>query len=84
MDSNPDLETAERILNANKSLFPELESSDIVSHSVGFRPTRKGGVRLETQSHSKGRLIHNYGHGGMGYQCSWGCAHQVVKELRQK
>jgi D-amino-acid oxidase len=24
-------------------------------------------------------VVHNYGHGGFGYQCSWGCSMDVVE-----
>ncbi|KAF9057156.1 D-aspartate oxidase [Panaeolus papilionaceus] len=63
---------------------------DLLRHKVGegcgLRPARKGGVRLEVewkdgkQVHRDGRIpvIHNYGHGGYGYQASWGCATQVL------
>ncbi|ACC39915.1 FAD-dependent oxidoreductase [Mycobacterium marinum] len=43
---------------------------------VGLQPFRPGGVRLETQPHT--RIVHNYGHGGAGATLSWGCAHEVA------
>jgi hypothetical protein len=42
----------------------------------GFRPARKGGVRLERESDSS-RIIHCYGHGGSGWSLSFGCALEV-------
>ncbi|GAA5924343.1 FAD-dependent oxidoreductase [Sporobolomyces koalae] len=50
---------------------------------VGFRPTRDGGIRLEADvdlvidGQSYG-VVHNYGHGGYGWQSSWGCAEEAA------
>lgn len=62
---------------------------------VGFRPTRAAGIRLEldlngvkgvddtaTESASI-PLIHNYGHGGYGWQCCWGCAEEATRIARE-
>ncbi|ORY41353.1 nucleotide-binding domain-containing protein [Rhizoclosmatium globosum] len=60
--------------------FPE-----IVEHSVGLRPARYGDCRLDSQNfHWQDILfINNYGHGGYGYQSSWGCAQSVVRMVRR-
>jgi hypothetical protein len=50
------------------------DSSYPLAH--GFRPARKGGVRLERESDSS-RIIHCYGHGGSGWSLSFGCALEV-------
>ena len=57
-----------------------IEALDVVRHGVGLRPSRKGGVRLEKEMLLGGGavVVHNYGHGGEGYQISWGCAGDVV------
>jgi D-amino-acid oxidase len=67
---------------------------DIVRHGVGLRPVREGGTRIEKEEISsssssdtasdlsspwKGWVVHNYGHGGYGYQASYGCAEVVLK-----
>lgn len=69
-------------MDAITQLVPELgpkENLQILHESVGLRPTRHGGVRLELESRGPiGTVIHNYGHGGMGYQSSWGCAESVL------
>jgi D-amino-acid oxidase len=45
---------------------------------VGLRPGRES-VRLEAEKMPDHRtVIHNYGHGGSGYTCSWGCADDVL------
>ncbi|KAF9090393.1 hypothetical protein BGX29_011507 [Mortierella sp. GBA35] len=68
---------------------PDLLSKfDIVDQKVGFRPSRVGGVRVEVEHGRTGcgqhvLIAHNYGHGGAGYQSSWGTAQETL-ELIQK
>jgi len=63
--------------------------SHVVSEGCGLRPARKGDIRLEVEwtegIGGRGRVpvIHNYGHGGYGYQSSWGCAIKVLELLEQ-
>eukprot|EP00937_MAST-01D_sp_MAST-1D-sp2_P003369 g3369.t1 len=44
---------------------------------VGLRPKRRGGVRLQAEAERP--VIHNYGHGGSGMCCSFGCANEVLR-----
>lgn len=61
----------------------------VISENCGLRPARKGGIRLEVEwvdgatvkRETNVPLIHNYGHGGYGYQTSWGCADRVLELL---
>ncbi len=59
----------------------------IVGEVVGFRPSRTDGVCLDgkmVKSEVDGQVvaeIHNYGHGGAGWQSCWGCAEDVVNLL---
>ncbi|KAF9566532.1 D-aspartate oxidase [Agrocybe pediades] len=61
----------------------------VVDEGCGLRPARKGGLRLEVEwidgalvkRDGKVPIVHNYGHGGFGYQASWGCANRVVELL---
>jgi len=52
----------------------------ILEDGCGFRPARKGGIRLDVDWIDSGRgtdripMVFNYGHGGGGYQSSWGSA----------
>ncbi|XP_048582459.1 D-amino-acid oxidase [Nematostella vectensis] len=48
---------------------------------VGLRPVRSGGPRVEPDP-SNPRLIHNYGHGAIGYILSWGCAKECLEMVR--
>lgn len=72
----------------------------IRSEVVGFRPSRKAGLRLkegeplvvraEVDEHRNDRtnrtvrVVYNYGHGGFGWQSCWGCAEEVVETLGGK
>ncbi|KAJ3290244.1 hypothetical protein HK104_006892 [Borealophlyctis nickersoniae] len=81
----PDPTTSEKIIERCLSVCPELRSAngsvDIIAHKVGLRPTRVGGVRCETELRAghKVILVHNYGHGGYGFQTSIGCANTVLE-----
>ncbi|KAI9808393.1 MAG: hypothetical protein M1827_007490 [Pycnora praestabilis] len=80
-----DPEMAAQILQRCKALAPELLNSDgefeILSHQVGFRPSREGGTRVETEVLEEDgvRVVHCYGHSGAGYQKSVGSARKVVR-----
>jgi glycine/D-amino acid oxidase-like deaminating enzyme len=60
--------------------FPKLEISldRIVKETVGLRPFRKKGFRVEKQELGSKTIIHNYGHGGSGWSLSWGTAKLAV------
>ncbi|KAJ7248131.1 hypothetical protein B0H12DRAFT_1020340, partial [Mycena haematopus] len=67
----------------------DINDLDVVAECVGLRTSRKSGVRLETTvlvtevDGKKVPVIHNYGHGGGGYQSSWGSAKHAMELLRQ-
>ncbi|OWZ65977.1 hypothetical protein AYX15_02650 [Cryptococcus neoformans] len=52
----------------------------VIDSLVGFRPSRKGGIRLERgpDLDENTVVIYNYGHGGAGWQSSWGTAEETV------
>ncbi|KAF4555571.1 FAD dependent oxidoreductase-like protein 1 [Elsinoe fawcettii] len=91
-DSQVDPNLSIRIMKRAIELCPELvpkgkgiEALDVVRHGVGLRPMRDRGIRLETevmkaQDGHDLTVVHNYGHGGYGYQTSYGCS-QVVEKL---
>ncbi|KAF9192815.1 hypothetical protein BGZ51_002877 [Haplosporangium sp. Z 767] len=65
-----------------------LSKFDIVDQKVGFRPSRTGGVRVEVEYGRSGSgqrvlIAHNYGHGGAGYQSSWGTAYDTLKLIQE-
>jgi D-amino-acid oxidase len=57
-----------------------IEALSIVRHGVGLRPMREGGPRVEADTAAGGVwTVHAYGHGGYGYQSSYGTAYRVVE-----
>lgn len=77
--TEPDPETAARILKRCTALEPRLAEAEVLENKVGLRPGRPT-VRLESEELADGTLcIHNYGHGGAGVTLSWGCAEEVLK-----
>jgi D-amino-acid oxidase len=67
---------AARWRRAGASLPPELIQAPRVQ--AGWRPVRSE-VRVERSGQGRGRVIHNYGHGGAGYTLAYGCAGSVVE-----
>lgn len=57
-----------------------IEHLSIIRHGVGLRPFRKSGTRIAREKILGLPVVHNYGHGGFGYQSSYGCAN-VVRRL---
>ncbi len=46
----------------------------VIKETVGLRPFREGGPRIEKQELGNKVIVHNYGHGGSGWSLSWGTA----------
>jgi D-amino-acid oxidase len=57
-----------------------IEGLSVIRHGVGLRPLREDGVRIEKEKIAGTWVVHNYGHGGWGYQGSYGCS-EGAKEL---
>lgn len=97
----PRKQTAERILQKAFKICPELAEGgsswkdiQIVSHNVGLRPCREGGLRLEledvdlqrerellsegTEKSTRGTVLHCYGIGPAGYQAHHGVAREAT------
>ncbi|KAJ5312340.1 hypothetical protein PENANT_c011G01453 [Penicillium antarcticum] len=93
-DATPDLSLANRIMARAIEIAPNLvekgqgvKGLDIIRHGVGLRPLREGGPRIEKEKINGVSVVHNYGHGGFGYQASFGCADtavSLVKEVLQE
>lgn len=59
--------------------IPGQVSEDLIDRvTVGLRPGRRGGFRLEAQGLGDKWLIHNYGHYGFGISLSWGSSELAV------
>ncbi|KAF2277856.1 FAD dependent oxidoreductase [Westerdykella ornata] len=87
-NGEPDMALAEKIMKSCCELCPELgprwQDLQVISHNVGLRPSRKGGVRVELERWSNGvPVVHNYGHSGAGYQSSWGTAERAVELVKE-
>ena len=71
-----DYELGKRTMKRAVELCPELtigkgiEALDVVRHTVGFRPVRQNGTRLESEKIMSNWVVHNYGHGGYGCKLS--------------
>ncbi len=81
-DPHPDPQTATAILARATTLVPALAGATVTGHRVGLRPARPS-VRLETERHDGGAVVHCYGHGGSGVTLSWGCADDVVAAVQR-
>lgn len=53
-------------------------AATVLRARVGLRPGRHA-VRLEVERRTNGPVIHNYGHGGIGFTLSWGCALDMAR-----
>lgn len=86
-ESQPDPNQALRIMKRAVEICPALtngkgiEALSVIRHAVGLRPVRTGGARIEKERIGKDGVwvVHNYGHGGWGYQGSFGCSERVVE-----
>jgi len=84
-ESQPDPSMAIRIMKRAVEVCPALgdgkgiEGLSVVRHSVGLRPVRDDGPRVEKEVIDGVKVVHAYGHGGGGYQSSWGTAEEVVR-----
>ncbi|MCF8246346.1 MAG: FAD-binding oxidoreductase [Saprospiraceae bacterium] len=78
-DESPNEEDSVGILRRCQNLLPALATAVVRSVAVGLRPGRTT-IRLEREPATN--IVHNYGHGGGGYTVSWGCAFEVVEQLR--
>jgi D-amino-acid oxidase len=88
-ESQPDPNLAIRIMKRCVDLCPELtkgqgiEKLSIIRHGVGLRPMREGGPRVEKEKFDNVWVVHNYGHGGYGYQSSYGTAELAAKLVEE-
>ncbi len=89
-ESQVDPNQALRIMKRAVEMCPQLtggkgiEALSVVRHGVGLRPLRTKGVRIEKERLTGGQwVVHNYGHGGWGYQGSYGCSEGAVELVEE-
>lgn len=73
----PDLTAAQAIIERCAAIEPRLATAPVLEHRIGLRPTRTA-IRVELDASGEVPIVHNYGHGGAGVTCSWGCAAQTA------
>ncbi|TDB60012.1 FAD-dependent oxidoreductase [Arundinibacter roseus] len=68
-------------INRGYHQIPKLRLSmdRIVKETVGLRPFRPSGPRIETEKLGNKTIVHNYGHGGSGWSLSWGTGNMARK-----
>jgi D-amino-acid oxidase len=77
-DATPDPAELDAIIERCAVVEPRLRDAEVLEHRVGLRPGRDE-IRLEAEDVEGGRLVHNYGHMGIGVTTSWGCAREAVE-----
>ncbi|KAK4689132.1 D-amino-acid oxidase, partial [Tremellales sp. Uapishka_1] len=86
-DKTVNADLSNDILKKCLAHFPQLRTKtddgiagiDVIRHCVGFRPSRRGGPRLEKEVRDRFVVIHAYGIGPAGYQASWGMAEEACQ-----
>lgn len=84
-ESQPDPNQALRIMKRAVEVCPALtggrgiEALSVIRHAVGLRPVRLSGVRIAKEKIGLTWVVHNYGHGGWGYQGSYGCSERALE-----
>ncbi|MGV3600976.1 MAG: FAD-dependent oxidoreductase [Dyadobacter fermentans] len=58
-----------------------LSMDRIVKETVGLRPFRASGPRLDVEQLGNKTIVHNYGHGGSGWSLSWGTGNIARKNV---
>jgi D-amino-acid oxidase len=76
-NTRPDPATADAIIARCAVVEPKLADAEVLGHLVGLRPVRPI-VRVADERVNGTRVLHNYGHGGMGVTLSWGCAREIA------
>lgn len=70
------------IIRRTSAIESGIANAKVQREFAGLRPGRAQ-VRLELEQRPSGQaVIHNYGHGSVGYTLSWGCAEAVAAIAR--
>ncbi|GGF18826.1 FAD-dependent oxidoreductase [Echinicola rosea] len=79
----PQASTANFYINHPKLPKVVVSRKRIIKETVGLRPFRQSGPRIQSQNLGDKTIVHNYGHGGSGWSLSWGTA-MLATELIEK
>lgn len=79
-NDQPDPRQTQQILDRCAAVEPRLAEARVLGVEVGLRPGRPS-IRLEEEQVHGTRVIHCYGHGGVGVSMSWGCARDIATRL---
>jgi glycine/D-amino acid oxidase-like deaminating enzyme len=86
-DPEPSEKVRLELLQAFAATHPEglgpQGSFEVIRDIVGRRPTRRGGMRLDTELMGERFVVHAYGLGGRGYELSWGVSQEVVRLVKR-
>lgn len=88
-ESQPDPNLAVRIMKRCIELCPrltggkEIDALSVIRHGVGLRPLREAGPRIEKEKIQDVWVVHQYGHGGAGYQASYGSAKAALRLIEE-
>jgi len=77
---DPDQDASDAIVARCAAVEPALATAQVLGVEVGLRPGRPA-PRLDREAVDDGRIVHNYGHGGVGVSVSWGCAREALALL---
>lgn len=85
-DRTPSAADTRKIQTLVAQMLPSLATVEVEDCWTGLRPARHAGVRLQATKCTRtgALLVHNYGHGGAGFVCSYGCAARVVQWVAQE
>ena len=75
--TTPDLDEERRIIERCAAIEPRLNDAKVLEHRVGLRPARPE-IRLELETRDGVRIVHNYGHAGIGVSVSRGCTRLLL------
>ncbi|MFJ5560241.1 FAD-dependent oxidoreductase [Streptomyces sp. NPDC093250] len=81
-DTEPDGDTARRIVGRCAAIDPRLAGARVVECRVGLRPARPE-IRFEEERHGATTVVHSYGHGGGGVTLSWGAGGETADRVRR-
>lgn len=69
------------VASTSAGLAPVNVSTErVIRTTVGLRPFRPAGFRVEAETFDRKTVVHNYGHGGGGMSLSWGSSHLAVEK----